>query len=1156
MSFRLPSLLQRSGTGRSVKLQYEDAMSEFPKWARHRLGRPNAQVSHGLNLVLELRSPANELPLLLWDIVLAQDKIKQALEGLSFVHFARFIPSWDGRALMVTTEFDGPLDPYVLDFVIALGDVFDTLLSYVKQKPPVPVRKYPDEFLAWVRRWNRVPFSLRSESTLFPEGCDYPLYSAYPDKTVTDVAGRRRQVPPPAIDHPAAAVDLADVQGNILRGYRPRNACYLFFSVTDSTEARHWLAQNLPQSDALWKGISSAAPWTAPPEVLTQVAFTCEGLSKLLPPARQAELANFPIAFKQGAEKRAAANFDEGDSAPGQWIFGRADQAIHVVLFLYSKTEPSPAAFLAAVAALENGQAKGLKLLDKLAGTWLAGGKEPFGFADGISDPAISGQCPGVEPAYQPAAGPGEFLLHQDYASIFGGRSLGEMPQRLAGNGSFGVLRLMEQDVELFKKSTDEQAAKLKMDPERLRAKLVGRWKNGAPLALAPDNDKQAGPVNDFDYAPSWEFPSQINDHWGLRCPVGAHIRRANPRTARVAGERYSRRLLRRGLPAIWKENGVGKVGLMGLFLGASIERQFEFIQRQWLQGDLAASGIRGTKDAIASIRTSTTQFRFLEPHPDGPGFSAHCYVADIPPLIRTRGCLYVFFPGLAALRTLDATSSSVVGAVAERDCGGVAGANARSDYDGLLQVQELQDLADGKWQGIILDLTERRLDSPWVRRIIASFAPPTWKVQPPADIPVADFDLANPRFLASPFEELERLRTAGNRIVWVPAQQACWVLDYAGCQDLLGRNKDFQQAPLSTPLRGIATLDDPRHIVVRQAYEDGFGAALNAITPNIHSIVAKIVTDLTSQTNLRQFDYMGAFAHPVARTVLWQLIGITEPAEQRACDALADTMVLNYGRTAQAGAVGSIVSADAALRLSARLIWPLSDAWLDSFKAKPSYKGTLIGELAARMGPGLPLPHNRPLGFIETLLTLVQTVLASQSPHFLLGSAALNLFLPDPRQPNGSPTPWSVLAGLAGNPGAFDPALALALDEARRFEPPLTLLERYANGAQSICGVWVPDGCPVFAMVASANRDATFGPQPEEFHYNRPEASKHLSLGYGIHLCAGRFLQEALLPAALGGIIRAMPELRLSNPMAVPSWHATIYFRVLQALSVTRCPP
>lgn len=485
-------------------------MKSLPEWTKPLLVRHNSQVSHGLNLVLKLDHP-EQLPLLLWDIMLAQEKIKRALEDLSFVHFARFIPSWDGRALMVTTEFDGPLDPYVLDFVLALGDVFDTVLRYVKKPPSLPVREYPDEFVAWVRRWNRVPFYRRHNATLFPEDFDYPLYSAYPEKTVIDITGPRLEVQMPALDGPAASVDPTDVQGNILRGYHASQASYLFFTITDSEKARAWLAGELVDSKRPWLGVANMAPWSdgKMPAVCTQVAISYAGLEKLLP-TRQSELLAFPRAFREGAAKRAYDNFDRGSSDPQNWQFGKTDED-HVVLFLYTKQEGAATqAYTAALTAvIKRATANGLQHLRKLEGE-SNGGYEPFGFRDGISEPRISGQCPSAGAAsFQPAASPGEFLLHHNYASIYGGTSLGNIPRKLAGNGSFGVLRLIEQNKSLFDETIEKEAARLFIDKDRLRAKLMGRWSFGESLALMPQQPTPgaqtfaASKLNSFDYAPS-----------------------------------------------------------------------------------------------------------------------------------------------------------------------------------------------------------------------------------------------------------------------------------------------------------------------------------------------------------------------------------------------------------------------------------------------------------------------------------------------------------------------------------------------------------------------------------------------------------------------------------------------------------------------------
>ena len=127
-------------------------------------------------------------------------------------------------------------------------------------------------------------------------------------------------------------------------------------------------------------------------------------------------------------------------------------------------------------------------------------------------------------------------------------------PQALWRNGSFGVFKMMSQDVVGFENFL--QSNKDRIDPELLAAKLLGRWRNGVPLSLSPDTDSPPGGVsaddfNNFEYVNS----DGSGDPRGLRCPVGAHIRRCNPRGQPVAGQGHpggsnnSHRLIRRGMP-------------------------------------------------------------------------------------------------------------------------------------------------------------------------------------------------------------------------------------------------------------------------------------------------------------------------------------------------------------------------------------------------------------------------------------------------------------------------------------------------------------------------------------------------------------------------------------------------------------------------------
>jgi hypothetical protein len=246
------------------------------------------------------------------------------------------------------------------------------------------------------------------------------------------------------------------------------------------------------------------------------------------------------------------------------------------------------------------------------------------------------------------------------------------------------------------------------------------------------------------------------------------------------------------------------------------------------------------------------------------------------------------------------------------------------------------------------------------------------------------------------------------------------------------------------------------------------------------------------------------------------------------------------------------VVFADASVRLTGRLGLLLAKEWLASQVGAASE--TLIGQIAKQTQPALL--EKRPLTFLESLITLVQLVLAGyMSGQFLLGTAMRNFLMPDPRAPRG-PTPWAALVTIHGNSKKdFDAALQVALEEARRVDPPVTIVERYAATTLDIGGVTLQKDCAVFAVVASANRDGVADGDPEQFYWNRTPGTTHLSLGYGLHECLGKGLQEKLVPKAMTRLVEVMPDLRLCDPDSVPAWFDNIYFRALQSLPATRCP-
>ncbi|KQV83036.1 hypothetical protein [Rhizobacter sp. Root1221] len=600
-------------------------------------------VSNGLNLTLELKCPM-AMPALLAGLKLHMTKVQQALGELHFVHFARFLPTRGNKALLVITEFDGPLQPYVMDFAVAIGDVFSFILGFVKDAPPLPVQNHPRAFWTFIERNNRV--------VVLPglaEWDNFPIYSAYPKRTVIDIVGARRIGLPPPVEEPKPVpITFSDVQGNVLSGYRSELAVHLSVQIESAAAARRLILTLLDGDGEDCPTLSHGERWEkgAPPPYLLNLGITAAGLRALGVPAD--ELGAMPAAFLEGPgePERARANGDVDGSAPERWEVGRPGQPVHLLLSLFGRSD-NRGEFERRLAQLSVfWERPGLALVsDPFRAEALPDGRVHFGYRDGLTNPRIVGVPDNGKADMQPRCAVGEVLLGTNYPSVYGGPSLDGMPARLCQNGTFAVVRIIEQDAAGFERLLKDESTRLGMDPELIAAKMMGRWRDGRPL-----NRPGPGGENDFDYAPTHANPETFDDHEGVRCPIGSHVRRMNPRSAVVAGRPHSRRIIRRGMaygPA-WQDGEAPGVrrGLFGLFICADISRQFDFLMQAWANGDIAASNVRGTQDPFIGAQNLSGQFRF-------PGEAGNTVAMAVPRLVTTRGSLYLLMPGHRGLRYL-----------------------------------------------------------------------------------------------------------------------------------------------------------------------------------------------------------------------------------------------------------------------------------------------------------------------------------------------------------------------------------------------------------------------------------------------------------------------------------------------------------------------
>ena len=608
----------------------------------------SARIGRGFSLVMQLQDPERLAELMFkLDQPATKQRVGAALASLDYVHFARFLPLWDHGLLLIVTEFDGDMRDYVTDFAVVLDDEFSLILSYMRDAPPLPVSRDPDAFWRYVEKHTR---SAPGELLRYPDP-----FCAYEGRTVLDLAGpgRSKRLPEPA-EAQHAVPDRHDVQANVLRGVRASQAHHLFWRFpADAAAARALLAE-------LRGRVSADLPDR---ELCLTLGLTHEGLAALgLPPDR---LEAFPQAFREGPRLRAAQLGDTGASAPGHWTIGGFETqaperpaTIHAMASLLARAGAESAladcvADLQALAAAHHAVQVHEQPAAALPGS--RGQLVHFGYRDNISNPRFALEAGADTAGLSPT---GDLLLGNGWRSSRGNCYIGRLDPALATHGCYAAVRVIEQDVAAFEAFLDavEPAFAAASDDRALRrelaaAKLMGRWRDGTPLARHPQAPRGGAAEQDidaFDYAGGH---GEYDDRDGRRCPFGAHVRRTNPRGGMVLGVPWGRRVVRRGLPygPPWDpiQPAPGGRGLFGLFLCADLEAQFEFIQKVWVNGDLSAPGLRGTHDPFASGRAEATPFR-LRPHENAAELTV-----TVPPLVRTRGSVYLFYPGLNSLRWL-----------------------------------------------------------------------------------------------------------------------------------------------------------------------------------------------------------------------------------------------------------------------------------------------------------------------------------------------------------------------------------------------------------------------------------------------------------------------------------------------------------------------
>ncbi|MEO3415082.1 hypothetical protein AAFO92_10530 [Roseovarius sp. CAU 1744] len=487
---------------------------------------------------------------------------------------------------------------------------------------------------------------------------------------------------------PDESVEFDDMQGLVRFGHGALVEAEFYLCLVDDTEAaKAWLRA---------AHVTSAATLDSPPDKALQVAFTAAGLAAFGVP--EAAIAGFSNPFLSGMaadDSRSRRLGDTGTNAPKKWDWDGAEA--HMLLMLYAR-KGGLKAWKDKV--LNDGFNTAFAQIQSFP-TRPNDGFEPFGFRDGISEPKIDWK--NAHPPskhgredYSNLISPGEVILghRNEYnersaspnvdpdlpgSEVLAMAPDGQALRDLGRNGSYLVFRQLAQDVPGFWRYLDSAA---QGDPARRRAlgaRMVGRDEDGTPLIHNRRDIEGSRRENDFT------FEDDVN---GVSCPLGAHIRRANPRTGDhphhvegrlawllstlgflrrqdklpgrhdlVASARFHR-LVRRGRvygtnmtpeAALKKGARTGERGLLFICLCADLVRQFEFVQNAWMASP-KFNGLSGEADPLVGGRepfSGVASDGFSIQKADGVA-ERH---APLPQFVTVKGGGYFFLPGLRALK-------------------------------------------------------------------------------------------------------------------------------------------------------------------------------------------------------------------------------------------------------------------------------------------------------------------------------------------------------------------------------------------------------------------------------------------------------------------------------------------------------------------------
>ncbi len=339
---------------------------------------------------------------------------------------------------------------------------------------------------------------------------------------------------------------------------------------------------------------------------------------------------------------------------------------------------------------------------------------------------------------------------------------------------------------------------------------------------------------------------------------------------------------------------------------------------------------------------------------------------------------------------------------------------------------------------------------------------------------------------------------------------------------EVVGLTAEQQEVAMETDRilsRNLLALDPPDHSRLRRLVAIPFTPRyIEGLRARVQAIADGLLDDI-EQTGRREMELIDDFAYPLPLIVIAEMLGIPEEDRDKFRDWSQAAVTFNPGQPPDPETTAKLVAFIQYLR-----------ELVAEKRADPG--DDLLSGLVVAEAEGDKLTEEELLSMMFLLI-----VAGHETTVNLIANGTLALF---------------------EHPDQFDrlkaepELLKSAIEEMLRYYGPVELsLSRWVREDTEFGGVQLPRGGQMMALLASANRDESRFPNPEQFDITR-EPNRHLAFGTGLHSCLGATLARLEAQVAFTALLSRLPHLSLSGSREALRWRDGTFLRGLTRLPVT----